>query len=80
MPENALKKRVLVKNSANFDFIQRFEERVVPVCQRPSARDDLARSIIANRLELPHTTNQLEVANMQARIGQYAADTGADGV
>ena len=80
VPENALKKHVSTKNSANFGLIQRFKERVVPVRQRPSAWDDLTKSIIANRLELPHTTNQLQVANMQARIGQYAADTGADGV
>ena len=60
--------------------VKRFKNCVVPVCQRSTARDDLASVVVANRLELPDATNQLEVANMQAIIGQHAAHAWAFGL
>ena len=49
----------------------------MPVCQRPTAGDDLAGCVKPNRLELPLTANSFEIANMQARVRQDAADAWA---
>ena len=72
--------RVLNQNPFNLFLIKRNKDDVMPVCQRPAARDDLTRYIEPDRLELPYTANQLQVTNVQARVSMHAADNWADGV
>ena len=73
-------KRISNQNPVNFCLIKRSKGDVMPVRQRPATRDDLTRYIEPDRFELPCTTNQLQVANVQPRVSMHAADAWADGV
>lgn len=60
--------------------IRRCKRGVVPVSQRATTGDDVARCVIANGLEFPDRANAFEVAHVRS-IGQvYAAHIGVDPV
>ena len=62
------------QRGADGRFIEHGKHHVVPPGQRPTARNHMPTSIHADGLELPDSTDQLEVADMLILVDKDAVN------